>query len=127
MDDEYHFWHTSKKDWFELKERARELRSNMPPAEVILWQHLRDNQLGAKFNRQKVIGRCIIDFYCAKSKVIVEVDGDTHVASQDEKRDRWLANSGFTVLRFQNDDVYHRLEGVVEAIVEALSSPRKQA
>jgi len=62
-----------------LKPLSRNLRSNMPEAEILLWSKLRGNQLkGLQFYRQKIIDNYIVDFYCPKSRLVVEVDGGQH-------------------------------------------------
>ena len=60
------------------KSRRKNLRNNMTKAEIILWSKLKGKQLGYKFRRQHGIGKYIIDFYCPKLKLIIEVDGDVH-------------------------------------------------
>jgi|GEM_PF-821493 len=62
----------------EKQELARELRRNMTPAEKIVWKELRANKLGVHFRRQQVIQGFIVDFYCHKAGLVVEVDGDIH-------------------------------------------------
>ncbi|WKZ37082.1 MAG: DUF559 domain-containing protein [Anaerolineales bacterium] len=68
---------TGQKVAKEKLERAKELRREMTPAEKILWQELRANKLGVRFRRQQVIQGFIVDFYCHKSALVVEVDGDS--------------------------------------------------
>ena len=68
----------------EKLERARELRHDMTPAEKILWGELRGNKLGVHFRRQHVIAGFIVDFYCHKAALVVEVDGDIHDLQQEE-------------------------------------------
>ncbi len=67
-------WRTTEAN----KYRARTLRRAMTPAERKLWQHLCDNQLGVQFRRQHAVGPYIVDFFCAKAKLVIEVDGDSH-------------------------------------------------
>ena len=109
-------WRASK----EMQARARELRKDMTPAEKKLWQHLRDGQLdGAYFRKQHAIGTYIVDFFCAKSKLVIEVDGDSHAeqAEYDVQRTKWLnEEKGYRVIRFTNRDVLHNTEAVLEAI-----------
>ena len=65
-----------------ILQAAREMRRNATPAEKVLWAELRDRRLaGLKFYRQDVIGPFIADFYCASARLVVEVDGDIHVAA----------------------------------------------
>ncbi len=101
-------------------DRRQELRNNLPPAEKKLWQHLKGKQLGEKFRRQHGIGVYIVDFYCARLKLVIEIDGDTHFAHEDVERDnrrtRQLLKSGIQVLRFSNTDVYESIEDVLEII-----------
>lgn len=103
-----------------MQARARELRKDMTPAEKKLWQHLRDGQLdGAHFRKQHAIGTYIVDFFCAKSKLVIEVDGDSHAeqAEYDVERTKWLnEEKGYRVIRFTNCEVLHNIESVLEAI-----------
>ena len=113
-------WRASKT----IQKRARELRREMTPAERRLWAVLRGNALeGAYFRRQHAIGTFILDFYCANSKLAIEVDGGSHLEQEeyDKARTRWLESEhGIRVMRFTNDDVLRGLDAVVEAIHEAL-------
>ena len=68
----------------EKQQRAKELRRDMTPAEKILWEELRANRLGVHFRRQQVIAGFIVDFYCHKAALVVEVDGDIHDLQQEE-------------------------------------------
>ena len=98
------------------------MRREPAPAEQKLWWELRDRRLnGFKFRRQQVVGPFVADFYCARCKLIVELDGDTHVGreAEDERRTAWLARNGHEVVRFVNDDVHHNKTGVLEAILAA--------
>ena len=101
---------------------ARSLRRRIVPAETILWSVLRNRALaGFKFRRQHPVGPYIVDFACLGSKVIVELDGATHLRSQraDRKRSAFLASEGWQVLRFWNTEVYDDLEPVTEVIYQA--------
>ncbi len=91
----------------EKLERAKELRRNMTPAEKILWEELRANKLGVHFRRQQVIAGFIVDFYCHKAALVVEVDGDVHDLQQDEdaRREKALIEMGLRIVRFKNDEV----------------------
>ncbi len=102
-----------------VRERARQLRSSLTPAEVVLWQHLRLHQLGGfKFRRQHPIGRFIVDFYCAEYKLAVELDGDSHAqqVEYDATRTEWLEQHGYRIVRFSNQDVMNSIEAVVTEI-----------
>ncbi len=99
----------------------------MTPAEINLWRHLRNRQLGgAFFRRQHAVGPFVVDFFCARSRLAIEIDGDTHASQTryDAVRTRWLSEQkGLRVLRFANRDVLSNIEGVLYAIDEALNGP----
>ena len=107
-----------------MQQRARELRRDMTPAERKLWQRIRNGQLdGAHIRKQHAVGPFIVDFLCATSKLVIEVDGDTHAeqVEYDEERTKWLnEQKQYHVIRFTNDEVMRNIEAVVEAIREAL-------
>ncbi len=104
-----------------LTDLAKKLRNNATYAEAVLWSKLRDKQIdGAKFRRQQPIDRFIVDFVSFEKRVIIEVDGGQHVESVDDvERDAFLTKSGFTVLRFWNNEVLKNLDGVLEVIRKA--------
>jgi very-short-patch-repair endonuclease len=104
----------------EKLERARELRRDMTPAEKILWQELRANKLGVHFRRQQIIAGFIVDFYCHKAALVIEVDGDIHDLQQDEdaKREKVLNEMGLRIIRFRNEEVLRNLAPVIEKIKE---------
>jgi very-short-patch-repair endonuclease len=103
--------------------RAQALRKNPTDAERKLWAHLRLRQLGRyKFRRQHPLGPYIVDFICIEKKLIIEVDGGQHDDNKfyDSKRDNWLENKGFRVLRFWNNEVLTYIENVKEVIAGEL-------
>ena len=104
----------------EKLQRAKELRRDMTPAEKILWQELRGNKLGVHFRRQQVIAGFIVDFYCHKAAMVVEVDGDVHDLQKedDARREKVLLQMGLRVVRFRNDEVIGNLSVVVKKIKE---------
>jgi very-short-patch-repair endonuclease len=106
----------------EKLQRAKELRRDMTPAEKILWQELRANKLGIHFRRQQVIAGFIVDFYCHKAGLVVEVDGDIHDLQQaeDARREKVLSEMGLRVIRFRNEDVMKDLSAVVGKIRDAV-------
>ena len=108
-----------------FKARAKQLRAAQTSAEAKLWQALRARQLARwKFRRQHVINGFIVDFVTIDGKLVIEVDGVTHVTAcelaYDARRTCVLEDAGFFVLRFSNTDVYENLEGVLEVIVTTL-------
>lgn len=102
---------------------ARTLRANMTDAESKLWSHIRGRQvLGFKFVRQLPVGPFIADFACREADLIVELDGGQHADNpRDEMRSQVLAEHGYAVVRFWNDDVLTSIDGVLEAIAEHLA------
>ena len=99
-----------------LKLRARELRRAGNLAEVLLWNQLKRKQLlGLDFDRQKIIGNYIVDFYCAEKSLVLEVDGASHIGREayDAERDAFLTGLGLTVLRISAFDVENSLASVM--------------
>ena len=108
-----------------LKENSQKLRVDQTDAERKLWQRInRDQLLGFRFNRQKPL----LNFYCAKAKLIIELDGSQHYEpdyqEKDALRDAELNSLGFTVMRFSNDEVMREIEAVVEQIYLFLENVR---
>jgi very-short-patch-repair endonuclease len=98
---------------------AQSLRKNNVPAEALLWKALRNRALGGyKFRRQHPIGAYVVDFACVECKLIVELDGPSHLARKraDGERRRLLETAGWQVIRFWNTEVYDEFEPVKEAI-----------
>jgi len=102
-----------------LTEFARNLRKNATYVEAILWNRIRNRQIeGTRFRRQQPIDNYIVDFVSFEKRLIIELDGGQHAESgfEDAERDALLAASGFTVLRFWNNEVLENLEGILEVI-----------
>src|SRR5215208_1054830 len=91
----------------EKLQRAKELRREMTPAEKILWNELRANRLAVHFRRQQIIAGFIVDFYCHKVALVIEVDGDIHDLQKegDAKRDQALSELGLKIVRFRNEEI----------------------
>lgn len=111
-----------------LKVYSRELRKNMTEAEKLLWSRIRKKQLkNYQFYRQKIIGNYIVDFYCPKSNLIIELDGGQHYSDEgmkkDKSRDDYMKNLGLRVLRFSDKDVFENLNGILEKIWGKLNPP----
>ncbi len=107
-----------------ILDRARHLRRQMTEAERKLWRLLRDRPLvGVKFRRQVPIGNFIVDFCCLEHRLIVELDGGQHAEQEvaDALRSRFLAEEGFRILRFWNDQVSNGAEFVAEKILQAIT------
>ena len=102
---------------------AKMLRKNMTKEEKHLWyDFLRDYPV--RFYRQKVLGKYIADFYCAKAKLIVELDGSGHYTKQgkeyDQVRTDYFAEFGLTVIRIPNEEIHKNFNGVCEHINRAV-------
>ncbi len=104
-----------------LKKYSRRLRKEMTEAERVLWSRIRGKQLkGLQVYRQKPIGRFVVDFYCPKAKLVIEVDGGQHyteeLRAKDETRDRYMMTQGLRTLRFSDKEIFENLTGVLEEI-----------
>ena len=107
----------------ELIERRKSLRNNSTSAEAVLWRSIKNRQLnGRKFRRQFSVGEYILDFYCTTEKLCIELDGQPHFSEEgylhDQKRDKYLADLGITVIRIENKHVFKIHEQVLEYIKE---------
>ncbi len=104
----------------ETRKRAQELRREMTPPERILWRHLKLlKEQGIRFRRQAPIGPYIADFVSFSEKLIIELDGLSHINTQsyDRNRDRFLNEQGFRVLRFSNSMVCKDPADIVETVL----------
>jgi very-short-patch-repair endonuclease len=105
---------------------VRKLRRNMTDAERLLWSKLRRRQLGgACFYRQRIIGRFIVDFYCRKGGLIIELDGGQHFDGESKEKDRirdaFFKERGLRVLRFDNHQVLKNTEVVLGEILRTVT------
>jgi very-short-patch-repair endonuclease len=108
-------------------EYARLRRQMSDEWERLLWQLLRNRQIAnQKFRREQPLGEFTADFYCAAAKLVVEVDGSSHMSEEakqyDARRTRWMEEQGIRVLRFTCAEVEHETEKVIEKIKETLNS-----
>jgi very-short-patch-repair endonuclease len=104
-----------------LKKYRKELRNNLTPAEAELWNHLKSKQLaGRKFRRQHSIGNYIVDFYCPQEKLIIELEGEVHNDvirhDYDQERKNDLESLGYTVLVFENKEVFKDIENLLTTV-----------
>ena len=108
-----------------LTSNAQSLRKDMTKQERHLWYDFLKG-LPVTFNRQKVIGKYIVDFYCAKAGVVIEVDGEQHYdrdgMERDKIRDAFLHNMGLKVLRYTNLEIDRNFNGVCEDILRHIST-----
>jgi len=112
-----------------LKPLARSLRNEGTKGEAILWLNaLKARKMyGYQFNRQFPIGNYIVDFICRKLNLIIEIDGSSHFSKSesDQKRQDYLEELGYEILRFSEAEVMHKLDDVVEKISYAVESLEK--
>lgn len=104
-----------------LKERARELRKAGNLSEVLFWNQVKKKQFkGYDFDRQKIIGNYIVDFYCSNCNVVIEIDGSSHddKVEYDAERDAYLESLGLTVIHIPVEDVFQRMSTVMEMLFD---------
>ncbi len=102
-------------------ERALKLRESMTKAEKFLWERLRQNQIrGMRFKSQHPISQFVVDFYCHKAKLVIELDGDIHnipeINERDKNRTYELNQLGLKVIRFTNEEVFENINKVIKEI-----------
>ena len=112
------------------KNKRRQLRTDMPGAENIIWGKIRGRQINEyKFRRQFGIDTYIVDFYCPKARLAIEIDGDSHfepnAVRKDEIRQKYIESLGIKVIRFTNLEVRQNLEAVIEKIMRELGIPEE--
>ncbi|MEO7994534.1 MAG: endonuclease domain-containing protein [bacterium] len=109
-----------------LTECARDLRRHQTTAEQYAWSQLRKRQFGAlRFRRQQPIGPFLVDFFCARYRLVIEIDGSVHLAAEqamkDAARDELMRADGLTILRFRNDDVLREWNLVEQEILVTIA------
>jgi very-short-patch-repair endonuclease len=109
----------------DIFKKAKELRRYETEAEKMLWVKLCRNQMmGHQFRRQHPINRFIVDFYCVKIKLVIEVDGNIHEIPEnklyDIGRSQILNDFGITVIRFKNNKIIDDIEYVLKLIEETV-------
>ena len=103
----------------ELRAQARKLRQAGVLSEVLVWQQLHKGKFkGYDFDRQKIIGNYIVDFYCGNCDVVIEIDGNTHdcTAEHEIQRDIFLKSLGLTVIHILAEDVLNNMRQVMEIL-----------
>jgi len=112
------YWFNRSQD----KDKRRQLRNSMTPTEILLWIRIKNGQLnGLMFRRQTSIGGYVVDFYLPQHKLAIEIDGPSHLgpeaAEYDQERQKTIEDLGVIFLRFTNDDVYNRIDWVLNRIL----------
>jgi len=112
-----------------LKQIRKKLRNNMTPAEARLWIILKEKKLeGRKFRRQFSVVNYVLDFYCPKEKLAIELDGAYHFTpyqmAKDKQRDAYLNSIGIRVLRFENKRLWNDTDGLINEIKNYLNRVR---
>lgn len=103
---------------------ARKLRNNLTPAETVLWNYLKQKPNGNKWRRQHAFGSYVLDFYCHKRKLSIELDGPYHDTPEmvllDKSRTNSIRSMGVKELRFKNEEVLNDFDRVISSIQAAL-------
>jgi very-short-patch-repair endonuclease len=103
-----------------LTTSAKRLRQEMTPSEKRLWSYLRKNRFSEfRFRRQQPIGPYIVDFFCAESRLVVELDGEshTHRGKADIERDEYMEKQGLEIVRVWDSQFFENPDGIVELIL----------
>lgn len=108
----------------EIYQNAAKLRMNMTEAELKLWEYLRTKPFGHKFRRQHPFGSFVLDFYCHKLRISIEVDGEYHLNSEQRERDAertsYIESLGITEYRFTNKEILVDFNQSIDSINEIL-------
>jgi very-short-patch-repair endonuclease len=123
MIERHMFYGASKKIFL----RAIELRNNPTKAEDILWEELKNRKVfKARWKRQHPVDIFVVDFYCHKYKLVIEVDGEIHLKEEilehDEGRSHDIEKLGIKIIRFTNKEVTENIESVKERILYEINS-----
>ncbi|OGH77983.1 MAG: hypothetical protein A2469_01165 [Candidatus Magasanikbacteria bacterium RIFOXYC2_FULL_40_16] len=106
------------------KKIRQKLRNTTTKSEKKLWSEIKQSRLGYKFRRQHGIANYIVDFYCPDLQVIIEIDGYIHAedyqTEKDKKRQKFLENKGFNILRYRNEQVLYEIDSVLQDIKNKL-------
>jgi len=112
-----------------LKSLSRELRNKSTLSEILLWNQLKSGKmLGYSFQRQKPIYKYIVDFYCPRLQLVLEIDGESHYGQfqKDRAREEDIVQLGLHVLRFQDRDVKKDMRNVLNCIQNWIEQQEKK-
>ena len=103
------------------QEKRRYLRKNITLAEKIIWLNIRHKKIvGERFLRQFSVKQYVLDFYCPKLRLAIEIDGETHLTDEelkyDKQRQDYLESLGLIFLRFRNEEVFNNADSVLNRI-----------
>jgi len=103
---------------------AAKLRDDMTEPEMKLWEYLKTKPFGFKIRRQHPLAGYVLDFYCHKLRLLIEIDGGYHLTKEqkenDDERTKYIENLGITELRFTNNQVLQKYEDVITQINKRL-------
>ena len=106
---------------------ARKLRRAMSLPEVLVWQRLKNEQTGVRFRKQHPIGSFVVDFYCAATRTVIEIDGEVHNRAdrpaRDADRDRFLTENGYRVIHIPAADILRDADRATDALAALVASP----
>jgi len=108
-----------------LTDRAKALRKAGNLAEVIFWNQVKGKKfLSLDFDRQKIIGNYIVDFYCKKRGIVVEIDGGSHKdkGEYDQERDEYIKGLGLKVIHISDTEVKKNLKNTLEFLRQEFGS-----
>ena len=112
-----------------LVDRSRQMKKNPTEEENKLW-HILLKHIKPRFIRQRIFGNYIVDFFCPKLKIIIEVDGEQHYLEEnkvyEEKRTAFLENNGYKIIRFYNSDINYQIKDVEHTIIGACKERAKE-
>jgi very-short-patch-repair endonuclease len=108
--------------------KATDLRFRTTRHERILWEKLRASRMGFRFKRQHPISHFIVDFYCHKAKLVIQIDGRSHESQieYDQNRTLVIEEFGLNVIRFTNQEINDNIDSVVETIKRYLAHPQSK-
>ncbi|MGJ8683091.1 MAG: endonuclease domain-containing protein [Nonlabens sp.] len=113
----------------EVRKFAIHLRANTTESEDKLWGYLKGKPLGFKFRRQHPFNLYVLDFYCHKLKLAIEVDGGYHFKRLQQKKDRArtldISKYNVEVIRFTNDEILDNYDVVTEKIKTVIEEKQK--
>ena len=113
----------------DLVERAKFLRNNMTKEENHLWYDFLQKS-PFRFSRQKILGKYIADFYCAKAKIVIELDGSQHFEKEtreyDNKRTEFLEKYGLKIIRIPDGEINNNFEGICRYLNEQIEQSLSQ-